>query len=159
MSQVDPQEALEMLSEIGTENLKRDYTFTILNNLLASRDELDKLLAAVGNDKITLLKKLHCIQALICMCQTFMSPSQTCLRNIVQQAIKDLVGKPLTSDQQCVNFTLNVTGDQVKDQINVLCPSVWQCHLSSSCDPNVDLQTMCYLSVDPPIDNIENSGN
>lgn len=67
-------EALEMLLEIGIEKLKRDYFQTILNNTLATREDLAKILQE--KDDIVILQKLHCIQCLICLLHTFLPSKQ-----------------------------------------------------------------------------------
>ena len=67
-------EVLEMLMEIGIEKLKRDYTQTLLNNTLATREDLAKIIE--DQNEILVLKKLHCIQCLICLCQTFLPSNQ-----------------------------------------------------------------------------------
>ena len=67
-------ESLEMLIEIGIEKLKRDYTQTMLNNTLATREDLAKIIE--DQNEIVVLRKLHCIQCLICLCQTFLPSNQ-----------------------------------------------------------------------------------
>ena len=146
--------ALELLLEIGIEKLKRDYTFTLLNHLFATRDDLEKILS--GQDQILILRKLHCIQCLICLCQTFLTSNRACLRSIVQQAIKTLAPEE-NLDHTESNLIFNITGSKVKDQIHSICPSVWQCHFNSQ-GSNMDIGTTCHLSVDPPANVIRAKG-
>lgn len=142
---------LEMLFEIGVEKLYRDYLFTILNNFLATRDELEVLLN-VSADPMTTLEKLHCIQSVICVCMTFLSPDQDCLRSIVQQSIKVVSGMDVVKKSS--RFILHINPSHVKDKISNLSPIVWQCHLSSSSG----LESTLHLSIDPPSDYVEVKG-
>lgn len=144
---INEMEALEMLLEIGLEKLMRDYTDNLLNHHLSSRDELDQL-SKQTDDKILTLKRLHAIQCLLCLCQTFMSPNPECLRSIAQQFIQMILKNPGADLEKELVFDIHST--QVKDQINTLCPSIWQCHIKSS-----TLKTTCHLSVDPPTDLVE----
>ena len=34
-------------------------------------------------------------------------------------------------EKDCPEFVFNIRGSDVKDQINNICPSIWQCHFSS----------------------------
>lgn len=141
----DPLDILEMLLEIGVEKLKRDCTFTLLNHLLATRDDLEKILC--GENDLKVLEKLHFLQCLISLSQTFLAPDQACLRSIVQQAIKLLNSQ----DEIPKDFALKICRTHVKDQISTLCPSIWQCHFSSKCGK----RTTLHLSVEPPSDLVE----
>ena len=81
-------EVLEMLMEIGIEKLKRDYTQTLLNNTLATREDLAKIIE--DQNEILVLKKLHCIQCLICLCQTFLPSNQGLYSySIFQEGVSD----------------------------------------------------------------------
>ena len=53
------------------------------------------------------------------------------LRSVVQQSIKILSENKIKIENECPEFEFNIRGSDVKDQINTLCPSVWQCHFSS----------------------------
>jgi len=148
-------ESLEMLIEIGIEKLKRDYTQTLLNNTLATREDLAKIIE--DQNEIVVLRKLHCIQCLICLCQTFLPSNEGCLlRSLVQQCIKTLSEDqmPTNMEKNCPEFIFNIRGSDVKDQINALCPSIWQCHFSSI-GPLIESRTTCHLSIEPPTDVIE----
>ena len=56
------------------------------------------------------------------------------LRSLVQQCIKILSDEnnmPTNMEKDCPEFVFNIRGSDVKDQINNICPSIWQCHFSS----------------------------
>jgi hypothetical protein len=71
-----------------------------------------------GTNAILMLEKLHCIQELICLCQTFLSPNQACLRSIVQQSIKMLAEEQSADMAKVPEFTFAINGTHVKDQIS-----------------------------------------
>ena len=106
---------LELLYEIGIEKLQRDYSYPILFNLLATRDDLEGILQ--DSDKIFMLEKLHCIQEIICLCQSYLSPNTSCLRVIILQAIETL-SKWMTVPQK-PKFVFNISGSHVKDQLSM----------------------------------------
>ena len=106
---------LELLYEIGIEKMQRDYSYPILFNLLATRDDLEGILQ--DSDKIFMLEKLHCIQEIICLCQSYLSPNTSCLRVIVLQAIETL-SKWQTVPQK-PKFVFNISGSHVKDQLSM----------------------------------------
>ena len=153
---VDPNEylegslPLELLYEMGLEKLKNDYLFAILHNLLATRDEMEKVL----NEKnpILMLEKLHCIHTLLCLSQTFLSPTQACLETIVRQALKTLANWPKIDAKP--KFKFAVPCGQLKEQISKLCPNVWQCHINTSTAPMM-IGTTFSLTVDPASDLID----
>ena len=75
---------------------------------------------------------------------------------MVQQLIKILSENngPIYLEKNCPDFVFNIRGSDVKDQINTLCPSVWQCHFSSI-GSTMELRTTCHLTIEPPTDIIE----
>ena len=104
---------LELLYEIGVEKLQRDYSYPILFNLLATRDDMEGILQE--SDCILRLEKLHCIQEIINQCQTFLSPSPDCLRIVILQALQTLTKWPKLFEKP--KFIFNISGSHVKDQI------------------------------------------
>ena len=141
---------LELLYEMGVEKLKNDYMFAILHNLLATREELEKIL--VEKDTILMLEKLHTIHTLLCLCQTFLSPTQACLETVVRQSIKSLSTWEKVSEKP--QFTFTVPCSQLKEQISKLCPNIWQCHMNSPGD-KLTIGTTFSLSIDPVSDLID----
>ena len=53
------------------------------------------------------------------------------LRSVVQQSIATLSENGIKIETESPEFVFNIRSSDVKDQINTLCPSVWQCHFSS----------------------------
>ena len=104
---------LELLYEIGVEKLQRDYSYPILFNLLATRDDMEGILQEP--DCILRLEKLHCIQEIISLCQTFFSPSLDCHRIVIHQALQTLT--KWTKLVEKPKFIFNITGSHVKDKI------------------------------------------
>ena len=141
---------LELLYEMGVEKLKNDYMFAILHNLLATREELERIL--VEKDTIIMLEKLHTVHTLLCLCQTFLSPSQACLETVVRQSIKALSSWVKVSEKP--EFTFSVPCNQLKEHISKLCPNIWQCHINSPGD-KLTIGTTFSLSIDPASDLID----
>ena len=136
-------QALEMLVEIGIEKLKRDYSNRLLNNLLATRDDLDQIFKDQSGD-LLILDKLHCINALVGLCQTFVSLNRATLRSIVQQSISILSRKSEIQKE----LTLKLMGSQVKEQISTVCPSIWQCHFSSTSSNKSRVKSTIHLTTE-----------
>ena len=153
---VDPKEylegslPLELLYEMGVEKLKNDYMFAVLHNLLATRDELEKILDE--KDTILMLEKLHSIHTLLYLSQTFLSPTQACLEAVVRQSIKTLSTRTKVGEKP--EFIFNVPCNQLKEQISKLCPNVWQCHINSLGD-QLTIGTTFSLSIEPASDLID----
>jgi len=138
---------LELLYEIGIEKLQRDYSYPILFNLLATRDDLEGILQ--DSDKIFMLEKLHCIQEIICLCQSYLSPNTSCLRVIILQAIETL-SKWKTVPQK-PKFVFNISGSHVKDQLSMANPVVWQCQFFTH-GSKIDIETSFQFSLECPAD-------
>ncbi len=112
---------LKMLVEIGLEKLRRDYSHSILTGYLASREDLVSFLSTINSSEnfkeaIDNLEKLHVVQELICLCQTYLTPKNLeCLRSIAQQALAAL-GK-LEGDVKSHEFLFKINGSHINDQL------------------------------------------
>lgn len=144
---------LEILVEIGIEKLQRDYVHSLLSNYLASREDLAPFLTLdhLSNVELSIsnLSKLHTVHELVCLNQMYLSSKQDCLRSIVQQSLKQLKIRDISTQANPLKFVFPISSAHVKEQLTKSNPSVWQCHVATK-SSSLDVSTSAHLTLESP---------
>lgn len=117
---------LEMLIECGLEKLKRDYSHTLLNSELTSKESISQFLVFENHlGAVQSLHSLHIVVELAFLLQTFLSLSPDVLRSLIGSALSDPVS---TSGGSSRDFRFSLP-TQALQQLGDLKPDVWTLRL------------------------------
>jgi len=147
---------LKMLIECGMEKLRRDYSHTLLNSELASKETVSQFLTAdTLENSVELLYKLHLVVELTALSQTFLTLPQDSLRHLVQVTLSQFSESSWDHSSSSFDFDIPVPTISLKDQLTKLKPNVWQVSLESAGSNNahfLGLATVARLMIDTPIE-------
>ena len=120
---------LELLIECGLEKLKRDYSHTLLNSKLASKENISQFLVSDNHSgAVQSLYSLHIVVELAFLLQTFLSLSPDVLRSLVGSALSDPVSSQGGGSTREFNFSVPT---QALQQLGELRPDIWTLRLST----------------------------
>ena len=120
---------LELLIECGLEKLMRDYSHTLLNSKLASKENISQFLVSDNQSgAVQSLYSLHIVVELAFLLQTFLSLSPDVLRCLVGSALSDPVSSQGGGSTREFNFSVPT---QALQQLGELRPDIWTLRLST----------------------------
>jgi len=120
---------LEMLIECGLEKLKRDYSHTLLNSELASKESISQFLVFDSQaGAVQSLYSLHIVVELAFLLQTFLSLSPDVLRSLVGSALSDPASCQGGGSSRDFLFSVPT---QALQQLGELRPDIWTLRLST----------------------------
>lgn len=138
---------LEMLIECGLEKLQRDYSHTLLNSELASKESIAHFLGADNNDEaVKKLHNLHLVVELAVLMETHTKLSSDILRSIVSTALSSV---PVDSMlKRSYEFSVPT---QALEMLFIQSPDIWQLKLSTGnikCASNETFYHNLFVSPD-----------
>ena len=120
---------LEMLIECGLEKLRRDYSHTLLNGELASKESIAQLLLVSDSEAaLERLQSLHLLVELAVLLETHTKLPSDILRSVLASALSSSKSEKDTELRRSYKF---VVPTQAFDMLLVQNPDVWQLKLSS----------------------------
>ena len=120
---------LEMLIECGLEKLRRDYSHTLLNSELASKESIAQYLVSdCPEAALDRLHSLHLIVELAVLLETHTKLPSDILRSVLASALSSSKSEKDTELRRSYKF---VVPTQAFDMLLVHSPDVWQLKLSS----------------------------
>ena len=118
---------LEMLIECGLEKLQRDYSHTLLNSELASKESIAQFLASDNQDEaVKKLFNLHLVVELAVLLETHTKLSSDILRSIVSTALSTVPEDSIM--KRSYEFSVPT---QALEMLFIQCPDIWQLKLST----------------------------
>ena len=119
---------LEMLIECGLEKLKRDYSHTLLNSELASKENISQFLMFDSQaGAVASLYSLHIVVELAFLLQTFLNLSPDVLRSLVGSALSDPASAAGGGSRRDFLFSVPTQALQLGD----LLPDTWSLRLTT----------------------------
>ena len=120
---------LEMLIECGLEKLRRDYSHTLLNGELASKESIAQYLVSDSPEAaLARLHSLHLLVELAVLLETHTKLPSDVLRSVLGSALSSSKSEKDTDLRRSYKF---VVPTQALDNLLVHSPDVWQLRLSS----------------------------
>ena len=120
---------LEMLIECGLEKLKRDYSHTLLNSELASKENISQFLMFDNHTgAVQSLYSLHIVVELAFLLQTFLNLSPDVLRSLIGSALGDPASSGGGRSRRDFLFSVPT---QALQQLGELKPDTWTLRLNT----------------------------